>query len=1026
MRVRKKKNKKWMVILAAVLILCGLEGNRVLAMTAMASAIEIHTAEEFLEFGRNCTSESFSKGKQFSLEADINLLEEEFQPIAVFAGVFEGNGHTITGLSIASSGSNLGLFRYVEEGATIRNVKVHGTISPEGSRTNIGGIAGTNRGTIENCEFAGEVTAQEALGGIAGYNESTGVIRECVNKGILTGNLKTGGITGLNEGLVQGCVNHGGINATNHSAENVSGDSISAGGISLEDSIRVERVNDAGGIAGVSLGIIRNCENHGAVGYPHTGYNLGGIAGRQSGLIEQCLNDGKIQGRKDVGGINGQFEPYLTVSYDEDTLGRLEDQLDVLSRMGDDLSRLIEQAGDHTSDSMDQVDARMGNVKDIGEFYKDIYRDDGNQFNRSMDRSTEEIQDILDRMDFDLTSRGTEKRLKDARKNIRQIQELKKNLETGYEGDIKDTENLKQWLEQRFQNLKQLFEYSEQLKEDIDYLVIHLPEDAVRGVGDFADDLEDLQMEASEMLDVVRINRDRVKTDLESMDEELTTELDLLSGDMDTLTDHLKTSKNQIRDQKNQIENQIDRMRDTISDGIDRAKEERPLFEDVSDAEQGELSEGMVSGSINQGMVSSDYQSGGIIGIIGMEISTDPEQDLETDDEKTLNMVRNAKAIVLNCKNQGEIYVKNDYVGGIVGKANMGALIQNQNYGDVMAETGSYAGGIAGNSGSVLRQNYSMCSVAGKDYLGGIAGWGTDIRENYAMVSFSSQEGEWIGSIAGNVDEEGIVAGNVYVDEGIGAVDGITYEAQAQGLPYEAFRNLEQVPEEFDQLIVTFLVEDQVVGTISCQYGSGVKAEDIPLVPQKDGYYYEWEDKELSCITGNEKVHAVYKAWNTTIASSEDKKPLMLVEANFYPGTQLAVEETAEAELSVEVVYGPEGDAAEGYRAAAGYTYSIKQPEGVVMPKIFTVHVLVEGCPKKTRVAVMKNGRMELTESRWDGDYLIFQMEEPGKVIILKPESGPLVWTVAAPIILMIAAFIRWKMSRKNGRKESSSEEAKK
>ena len=1029
MRVREKKNKKWMVILAAALIICGLEGNSISAMNAMASqvgiqgeSIEIHTAEEFAEFGRNCTSESFSKGKRFSLEADINLLEADFQPIAVFAGVFEGNGHTITGLSIHSSGSNLGLFRYVEEGAAIRNLKVHGTISPEGSRTNIGGIAGTNRGTIENCEFAGEVTAQEALGGIAGYNESTGVIRECVNEGTLTGNLKTGGITGLNEGLVQGCVNRGGINATDQSVEVASGDSISAGGISLEESIRVERVNDAGGIAGLSLGTIRDCENHGAVGYPHTGYNLGGIAGRQSGLIEQCLNYGKIQGRKDVGGITGQFEPYLTVSYDEDTLGQLEDQLDVLSRMGDDLSRLIEQAGDHTSGSLDQVDARMGNVKDIGEFYKDIYRDDGNRFNRSMDRSAEEIQDILDRMDFDLTSRGTEKKLKDARKNIRLIQELKKTLETGYGGDIKDTENLKQWLEQRFQNLKQLFEYSEQLKEDIDYLVVHLPEDAVRGVGDFADDLDDLQMEASEMLDVVRINRDRVKTDLESMDEELTTELDLLSGDVDTLTDHLKTSKDQIRDQKNQIEDQIDRMRNTISDGIDRTKVEKKLFEDVSDAEQGELSEGMVYGSINQGAVSSDYQSGGIIGIIGVEISADPEQDLETDDEKTLNMVRNAKAIVLNCKNQGEIYVKNDYVGGIVGKANMGALIQNQNYGDVMAETGSYVGGIAGNSSSVLRQNYSMCSVAGKDYLGGIAGWGTDIRENYAMASFNSQEGEWIGSIAGNVDEEGTVEGNVYVDEGIGAVDGITYEAQAQGLPYETFRNLEQVPEEFGRLIVTFLVEDQVVGTISCQYGSGVKAEDIPLVPQKDGYYYEWEEKDLSCITGNEKVHAVYRAWNTTIASSEDKKPLMLVEANFYPGTQLEVEETAEAELAAEVVYGPEGDAAEGYRAAAGYAYSIKQPEGVAMPEIFTVHVLAEGYPKESRVAVMKNGRMELTESRWDGDYLIFQMEEPGEVVILKPGPGPLVWTALALVILIFGAFIIWEIRRKKGMRDNGSE----
>lgn len=1044
MRVREKgygwKRKKLVAVLAAALAVSGLEGNGVTVMNAMASqaglqgevllaaedetpesareTIEIHTAEEFAEFGKNCTSESFSKGKRFCLEADINLLESDFQPIAVFAGIFEGNGHTITGLSIHSSGSNLGLFRYVEEGAEVRNLKVHGTIAPEGSRTNIGGIAGTNRGTIEQCEFTGEVTAQEALGGIAGYNESTGVIRECINEGTLTGNLKTGGITGFNEGLVQGCVNRGGINATEQRVEAASGDSFSVGGISLEESIRMEKVNDAGGIAGLSLGTIRGCQNHGAVGYPHTGYNLGGIAGRQSGLIEQCLNDGEIQGRKDAGGITGQFEPYLTVSYDEDMFGQLENQLDVLSDMGDNLSRLLEQAGDNASGNLDQVDARMGTVKDIGEFYKDVYKDDGDQFNRSMDSSTEEIQDILDHMNFDVASRETEDKLKDAKETLRLIQELRKNMETGYEGDIKDTESLKLWLEQRLGILRQLLGYSEQLNEDIAYLVLHLSKDVVGGVNDFADDLEDLQIEASVMLDVIRINKDRVKADLENMDEELTAELDLLSGDMDVLTDDLKASKEQIRGQKNQMEDQIDRMRDTLSDGIDRAKEEKELFEDISDAEQGELSEGMVYGCINQGTVSSDYQSGGIVGIIGMEVSADPEQDLETDDEKTLNMVRNAKAIVRNCKNQGEIFVKNDFAGGIAGKANMGALVQNQNYGDVTAEEGNYAGGITGNSGAVVRQNYSMCTVDGTDYLGGIAGWGTDIRENYAMVSFKNRDGEWIGSIAGDTDGEGTVEGNVYVEEGIGAVDGITYEAQAQGLPYETFRDLEQMPEEFGRLVVTFLVEDQVVGTISCQYGSGVKAEDIPRVPQKDGYYYKWEEKDLSCITGNEKVHAVYKAWNTTIASSEDKKPIMLAEANFYPGTGLAVEKTEKAQLAAEVVYGAAGeDGAEGYKAAAGYTYSIKQPEGVPMPESITVHVLAEGYPKESKVAVMKSGRLEVTESRWDGDYLVFRMDEPGEVVILKPEPNVIVWAAAGLAVLMIAVFIIWKMGRSRNRR---------
>ena len=72
---------------------------------------------------------------------------------------------------------------------------------------------------------------------------------------------------------------------------------------------------DTGGIAGRSSGTITGSVNHGEIGYPHTGYNVGGIAGRQNGSVVGCENYGSIWGRKDVGGIVGQFEPYTCLLY---------------------------------------------------------------------------------------------------------------------------------------------------------------------------------------------------------------------------------------------------------------------------------------------------------------------------------------------------------------------------------------------------------------------------------------------------------------------------------------------------------------------------------------------------------------------------------------------------------------------------------------------------------------------------------------------------------------------------------------
>ncbi len=1013
--LKKRRGKSNLaLLLAASLALSGGAGLNLYQMECLAApeAVEettqIHTAEEFLRFAQNCALETYSKGKTFVLEADLNLLGTEFEPIGVFAGTFDGGGHKITGLTIEGTGSSLGLFRYVQEGAAVKNLNVQGRISPRGSRTNIGGIAGTNRGRIEHCVFSGQIMAQEALGGIAGYNEETGVITGCENQASLTGNLKTGGIAGWNEGLITECVNRGDVNATNEGVSEDTENQYVLGNIDLEERIQVERVNDAGGIAGLSSGTIQGSANYGAVGYPHIGYNLGGIAGRQNGLTEGCANYARVQGRKDVGGIVGQFEPYLTVSYEEDMFGSLEGQMDALSDMGDSLSRLLEETGDTASMDLDQVDDQLVRIKEIGRSYKELYRDEGDLLSEDAGNSLDKIEFILDHMDVVVVDKDTKRHIGSAKRTAQEIGELRKQLKTGYEGDLRDIQALKQWLQERLRKIQRLIQCGQDLQTDLLYLIAHAPQDAADGVEDFGAELEELFQEVSTLIDTCRFHGDQIQEDLDQMDEELTSELDVLSDDMHLFTNNLKDQKAKLREQKNQIQNQIDQMRNTISDGVDRAREEKELFEDISDLESGKvLGDGMVSGCTNQGAVSADFQAGGIVGIIGMETSLDPEQDLEADTERTLNVSRNIKAIVFQCANQETVTVKNDYAGGIVGKANLGALIQNQNYGDIIVEDGNYAGGITGSSAYVLRRNYNMCNVDGNDYAGGIAGWGTDILDNYSMVSFGNPDGQWIGSIAGSADPEGTIEGNYYVEQGIGALDGITYDGQAKGLPYEHFRSLEQMPEAFGQLSVSFLVENQVIKTILCNYGSAVPQSAFPLLPKKDGYYYQWEEKDLSYVTGNEKVHAIYKPWNTTIASSEDKMPLLLAEANFYPGTVLTVEEGTGEGLMLPEAY------QEGYKIVKAYQYSITQPEQVPMPDQITVHVLADGHQKGSLIGIAENGGIRMADQRWDGNYLVFEANGPGEFVILEPERNLAIWLVLAGVAG--AAIIIWILVSKKG-----------
>ena len=55
-----------------------------------------------------------------------------------FNGIFNGNGHTISGVKISGKGSNIGVFRYVKSGALINGLCVNGSVTPSGSKKNIG------------------------------------------------------------------------------------------------------------------------------------------------------------------------------------------------------------------------------------------------------------------------------------------------------------------------------------------------------------------------------------------------------------------------------------------------------------------------------------------------------------------------------------------------------------------------------------------------------------------------------------------------------------------------------------------------------------------------------------------------------------------------------------------------------------------------------------------------------------------------------------------------------------------------
>ena len=310
--------------------------------------ISIGTVEEFLKFADNCKLDTWSVNKKVTLTNDISLLGTDFEGVSTFGGIFDGAGHTISSFNIDKGMSYIGLFTNVQSSAVIINLNVQGSIIPFGEQITLGGIAATNNGYIRNCKYTGVIKGNDYVGGIVGVNQLTGVIDDCSCSGYVHGVHFTGGIAGSNMGYVVNCTNESFVNTTNTDTQ-ITIDSMSTLNkvISMvknansedEDANADVTSSDTGGIAGQSIGLISGCVNTGEIGYEHVGYNVGGIAGRQSGYLLKCTNSGKILGRKDVGGIVGQAEPYVTVDLSTDiayqlteAIGKLHDLVSVTLR----------------------------------------------------------------------------------------------------------------------------------------------------------------------------------------------------------------------------------------------------------------------------------------------------------------------------------------------------------------------------------------------------------------------------------------------------------------------------------------------------------------------------------------------------------------------------------------------------------------------------------------------------------------------------------------------------------------------
>ena len=818
-------------------------------------AIHIKSAEDLQELARSCTLDSWSRGKTVVLDNDIVLESDDALPIPTFGGTFRGNGYTISGLSITQSVSPAGLFGVLQKDAVITELNVEGTVSPSGDSESVGGIVGENYGAIEQSTFNGSVSGKRSVGGVVGRNRSSGVVRACEASGAIFGQNMTGGIVGENLGSIVSCRGRAYVNIESTDP------SIDLSNLNLEFSLdlaklsRADTLNtatDTGGIAGYSSGAIASSTNYAAVGYQHIGYNIGGVVGRSSGQVLACSNEGAVCGRKDVGGIAGQMEPYIRMEVSDGLLQQLKTQLN-------ELSGLVNTAANHAEGGSNEIASRL------------------NSMSGYVDNAANELNNVRLNASIDSVITGDGSHSSDT-------------LIGGGKGAAGGIDH----------------EHSDSGHSTTIW------GGSAAGAGASHEGNASGTVTGSTQI-VAAPDLGGLTSSINGLSSQVTMLNNAASGTVGTLANDIRSINNKFNELTGTLFSAISSLSGGTGD----------IIVDASDVDIDSVTFGKVSSCRNSGAVYGDVNTGGITGSMTIEYTLDPEDDVTGHLSGFYRKQYEYRAILQSCVNTGDVTGKRSYVGGIVGRMDLGYLTACETAScTVASENGSYTGGIAGLTGATVHGSFAKCTLSGKKYVGGIVGSGvqenidgsgSSVRWNYSLVDITNCQ-QYRGAISGS--DTGTFEYNYYVSDDLPGINRQSYAGRAEPTSYEELLTLPELPESMKSFSLTFVADGETVLSRTFHYGDSFAESDIPDPPQKDGCHVHWDRSDLTNLHFDTVVTAVYEAYTPALASEQTRDgglAILLVEGNYNDGSAIAMTAQSLTPAAFDVQSGTVFDRIQGY-----------------------------------------------------------------------------------------------------------------
>ena len=908
--------------------------------------------------------------------------------------------------------------------------------------TDIGGIAGASSGILQSCTNNGDVGYEHVgynVGGIAG--RQSGWLDSCINTGTVRGRKDVGGICGQMEprltllfdadslddlweeldtlqALMDQAISHaeGVSDSVSDRMTGLTGsaDAVKDAASDLSEAMtdwadgNIETVNDVSARFSWVLDRLEPIADamDAALDRLQDAADLAGDA------LDDAHRIGELSGDalEDVRAALNQVKHAAEVC--SDTLDTVRDALE---RLGDSLGSSEEMAA-----AVEGVRAALNNLTDafglLSDAFGDLWTAVGDLHHQGSipawdDADWSGVLAALDEM------RGAADQVKSALGTLKQALA---GVGTVAEGYLQETlEEIAAAAEDLMDGFAGMDQAGGHLRDALEHLedIVPLGESVSALLKKAAETLEDacgqLRDAGSTFSDVMSQLADKPEISFRPLGDAVNEKGDFLdeamsglTGAMESLNETVSSSADILLSDLRAINAQFGRVIDVLRRHSDNEEEEddedQELLEDVSDqATETDEDAGRITNTRNSGAVEGDVNVAGIVGSMAIEYDYDPEDDLTTSGDRSLNFRYQAAALTEGCVNNGEITGKKDYVGGIVGRMDLGTVSRCESYAPVESTGGDYVGGIAGAAWSTIRDCWARCALSGNDYIGGVAGLGKTVTHCRTLVEID-QGAACLGAVLGDMEEDGSVTGNLFTHDTLGGIDGISYLGQAEPADFAVLS--QDAPAAFTQFRLVFTADGQVVETYDFSYGDALT--QLPEIPEKAGYSASWPELDYDHLTFSRTLEAEYTAYSTALTALGDP-PQIVVEGTFDAGSTLEVSSNEE----------PWTDARGTSHTGTVYTVTVTDPIQPVTD--FQVQYRLSDGAAGGSVWVKASNGWQKQDSEIDGSYLVFQGEGNSVTFTVQETSGHSLILILAASGCAVAAGVLVLLRKRRGAKQN-------